>query len=302
MFSVWIVNRTYQLRRMACVIPSFLAHLSHYAHWWAYSIAIVSPSTIFKDLLQNRWANWSQISYGASVGLGNRSMFVRSGSQKSSPEPKGLWPCGLVCSIGPIIVCSHDDPRLTLTYFMARSNLVSYAFIWGKLLGHLMEETYTKQPEWQKVYKNSDPKGLSVPALGLYTCMKTWKIMYKIRLLRYFLKLATNGQSDKAFLLTSGFCPQRVVCPCPGAIYMWEKKNVYKIRNSKRFVWDLQQMVEVIRAFCWHQNFVPKGFSALSPGLYTYIKSLQMCIKSDFEEIILKLATYGQREKAFLLS
>ena len=25
-----------------------------------------------------------------------------------------------------------------------------------------------------------------------------------------------------------------------------------------------------------------------------------MCIKSDFEEIILKLATYGQREKAFL--
>ena len=27
------------------------------------------------------------------------------------------------------------------------------------------------------------------------------------------LKLATNGQSDKAFLLTSGFCPQRVVCP-----------------------------------------------------------------------------------------
>ena len=27
-----------------------------------------------------------------------------------------------------------------------------------------------------------------------------------------------------------------------------------------------------------------------------------MCIKSDFKEIILKLATYGQREKAFLLS
>ena len=27
-----------------------------------------------------------------------------------------------------------------------------------------------------------------------------------------------------------------------------------------------------------------------------------MCIKSDFEAIILKLATYGQREKAFLLS
>ena len=34
----------------------------------------------------------------------------------------------------------------------------------------------------------------------------------------------------------------------------------------------------------------------------TWPKSLKMCIKSDFEEIILKFATYGQREKAFLLS
>ena len=48
-------------------------------------------------------------------------------------------------------------------------------------------------------------------------------------------------------------------------------------------------MVEVIRAFCWHQKFVPKGFSAFAPGLYTCIKSLQMCIKLDFKEIILKL-------------
>ena len=43
------------------------------------------------------------------------------------------------------MVCSNDDPWLTLTYFTARSNLVSYAFIWGKLLeSHLMEETYSK--------------------------------------------------------------------------------------------------------------------------------------------------------------
>ena len=56
----------------------------------------------------------------------------------------GMWHWGL----GPIIVCSNDDPRLTLTYFTARSNLVSYAFIWGKLLeSHLMEETYSKWPE-----------------------------------------------------------------------------------------------------------------------------------------------------------
>ena len=51
-------------------------------------------------------------------------------------EHWGLW---------PIIVCSNDEPRLTMTYFTAMSNLVSYAFIWGKLLeSNLMEETYSK--------------------------------------------------------------------------------------------------------------------------------------------------------------
>ena len=29
-------------------------------------------------------------------------------------------------------VCSNDGPELTLTYFMARSNLVPYAFVWEK--------------------------------------------------------------------------------------------------------------------------------------------------------------------------
>ena len=31
-----------------------------------------------------------------------------------------------------IIVCSNDDPGVTLTYFMARSNLVTKAFSTGK--------------------------------------------------------------------------------------------------------------------------------------------------------------------------
>ena len=29
-------------------------------------------------------------------------------------------------------VFSNDDPGLTLTYFMARSNLLPYAFVWEK--------------------------------------------------------------------------------------------------------------------------------------------------------------------------
>ena len=33
----------------------------------------------------------------------------------------------------PIIVCSSDDPAVNLTYFMARSNLVTYAFLSEKV-------------------------------------------------------------------------------------------------------------------------------------------------------------------------
>ena len=58
-------------------------------------------------------------------------------------------------------------------------------------------------------------------------------------------------------------------------------------------------MVEVIRAFSWHPKFVPKGFSVLAPGLYTCIKSLKMCIKSDFEEIIWNLHYMGKEKRPF---
>ena len=49
--------------------------------------------------------------------------------KSSSPEPVDRFPRNLVCSIGdqPIIVCSNDDPGLTLTYFTARSNFVTWA-------------------------------------------------------------------------------------------------------------------------------------------------------------------------------
>ena len=32
-----------------------------------------------------------------------------------------------------MIVCSYDDPRMTLTYFMARSILETWAFTWEKV-------------------------------------------------------------------------------------------------------------------------------------------------------------------------
>ena len=77
------------------------------------------------------------------------------------------------------------------------------------------------------LYKNSDHKGLFALAPGLYTCIKIKKICIRSDFKDIFLKLATNGQSDTAFLLTSRFYPQRVVCLYPGAIYMWKTLKKY---------------------------------------------------------------------------
>ena len=38
----------------------------------------------------------------------------------------------VVSGLLPIIICSNDDPGLTLTYFKARSNFVKLAFLWEK--------------------------------------------------------------------------------------------------------------------------------------------------------------------------
>ena len=40
-----------------------------------------------------------------------------------------MWHPGLQ----PVIVCSNDDPEVTLNYFTARSNLVTYGFLWEKV-------------------------------------------------------------------------------------------------------------------------------------------------------------------------
>ena len=78
-------------------------------------------------------------------------------------------------------VYSNDDPKLTLTYFTARSNLVPYAFVWEK--GKTMDFSET--------------------------------------VVVYDLKLATDDRSDKKFLLTSKFVPWGLYAPFPGAIYMY---------------------------------------------------------------------------------
>ena len=161
-------------------------------------------------------------------------------------------------------ICSNDDLGLTLTYFTVRSHLVHFAFVWEKSKTMDFSET----------------------------------------IVVYDLKQATDDRSDKKFLLTSKLCPVGAVCSLlRGYIHIlnhWKKKESIK-SDFKDIFWNLQQMNEVTRHFCWHQNFIPCGLY-FSPGAIYRYKIMKKCIKSDFKEICLKLATNDRRDKMFLLT
>ena len=78
-------------------------------------------------------------------------------------------------------VCSNDDPGETLTYFIARSNLVPYAFVWEK--GKTMDFSETivydlklathDQSDKKFLLTSKSPGGCMPTALGLYACIKS---------------------------------------------------------------------------------------------------------------------------------
>ena len=107
------------------------------------------------------------------------------------------------------------------------------------------------------------------------------------------LKLATNGKSDKAFLLTPKFSPLGSLCRCAGATCIKSWIKMYKIRLQRHFL-NLQQMNEMTRHIYWHQNFVPWGLSAPANENLLY--------KIRLQKVFLKLATYNWSDKRFLLT
>ena len=62
----------------------------------------------------------------------------------------------------------------------------------------------------------------------------------------YDLKLATDDQSDKGFLLTSKLCPLGAVCPLPqGYIHVLNReKQLYQIRLERGFFETCNQWVK----------------------------------------------------------
>ena len=116
---------------------------------------------------------------------------------------------------GPIKAKFHIEPQWdggTKVYSRGLSHMTKMAAtpIYGKNLSKIFYSRTRGPLPWGYIHVKKKHK----------------KLCIKSDFKDIFWKLATNGKSDKAFLLTSGFCPQRVVCTCPGAIYLW--KNITK--------------------------------------------------------------------------
>ena len=161
---------------------------------------------------------------------------------------------------------------------------------------NLQQMTEVKRCSW--LHQNFIPKWLSAPAPGLYTCMQSWKNVYKISLQGDCFKLVANDRSDQRFLLTSKFCPLGV---SDLQLYTFIKswKDLQKVRGWRDFFLNLQQMTKVIRLSSGHKTFSPNGLSAPAQGLCICIKSWKIVHKIRGQSYVLKHATSDQSEKTF---
>ena len=112
---------------------------------YPWSVVVVRPSsTMLKHLLlRNRFADQSQILCGASLGRGNKILFGACGSHDQDGHHPYIWlkpfknlllrnwradfhqTWYLASGTPAHHSLSNDDPLVTLTYFTARSDLVT---------------------------------------------------------------------------------------------------------------------------------------------------------------------------------
>ena len=152
-------------------------------------------------------------------------------------------------------------------------------------------------------HQNSVPKGLSAPAPGLYTCIKSWINVYKMRFQRdFFLNLQQMTEVTRGICWHQNCVPWGLSAP-DLRLYTFIKsgKDVYKVKGWRDFFLNLQQMTKVIRPSCGHQNFGPNGLSVPAQGLCTCTKSWKNVHKIRRQSYFLKHATSDQSDKTFLL-
>ena len=115
-----------------------------------------------------------------------------------------LWNLKLVCSIG----CSSTTKfiqTMTLSWpwhILRQGQVWSLMLLYGKKVKQwnycsIRFEISNRWPKWQEVsvdIKTLSPGGCMPPALGLYTCIKSWIFFFiKSDFQEISLKFATNG-------------------------------------------------------------------------------------------------------------
>ena len=142
------------------------------------------------------------------------------------------------------------------------------------------------------------------PAPGLYTCIKSWKKLYKIRLQRDFFETCNrwvklNGVFVDIKILSPGGCLHQSL----GYIHVKNyEKNGIKL-ELKEIFFKLARNDQSDKMFLLTSKFCPQGVVNLCPDpIYMYKIMKKNCIKSVFKEICLKLVANDRSDKRFLLT
>ena len=125
-------------------------------------------------------------------------------------------------------------------------------------------------------HPNFVPWGLSAPAPGLYTCIKSWKKLHKIRLQRDFFKTCNKWPKCQDVPVDIKISSPRGCQPLPrGYVYINvqnHEKNCIK-SDFKEIFLKLVASDRSDKRFLLTSKFCPLGLSAPDLRLYTFIKS-----------------------------
>ena len=193
------------------------------------------------------------------MGWGNESLFAGSGSCDQDGRHAHIW-------YKPFknLLLQNQRANDLEAWFVALGNrahhicsmmtlgwhwpILQQGQIWSLMLSygekllesHLMEETYSKWPEWQKVYvyiKILTPGGC-LPLHRGYICIKTGTNMYKSRLQRYFFETCNKWAKWQGLSVDIRILSTKGCLPLPWGNIKKKScgktlKNVYKIRIQR---------------------------------------------------------------------
>ena len=124
------------------------------------------------------------------------------------------------------------------------------------------------------------PKGVFCPCPGAIYMRKIIENVYKIRLRRNQFQICNIWAKRRPFCCHQNFVPNGLSTPAWGYIHNGEKMYIKSDFKANCFKPATNRQSD--KGLLLTSKVVPKELSALTLGLYTYIKSFEMCIKSDF--------------------